>query len=99
MKGWLERIFPALRNREFPTQVTLELPSWDEQDAERLELFLESQTGKKVMDTFRHSVTGMALSTEDLTEKERAERRALAYVLEGLVSMSDIEYWRFNARK
>jgi hypothetical protein len=96
---WLTKIFPRLSGKKLHPQFVLDLPPWDEQDAERLLMFLESHTGSRLIDTLRHSVTAMALTTDDLSEKERADRRSLAFVLEGIETMADVDYWRFNARK
>lgn len=92
MTEYLKHLFPSFGRMK--TTVQNDCPEWTVGDAVVLAGFLDTPTGKKMMDRFRHSVTAMVCDPKPMDEATRAERRSVAWMITGLQSLADVEFWR-----
>lgn len=98
MINWLKRLFPATPD-QFRPKVVEDLPTWTESDASQLDAFLQSRAGKHLMDRMKYTITAMCLDSRELDKEARADRRAMAWVIEGIDSLADTDFWHKRDRE
>lgn len=94
---WLKHLFPSLK--EVTPRVVHDCPEWTLQDAASLEHFLETVAGNKLLERMRYDLTCVVLDPSEMNLSMRNEWRAIAYVLAGIESMANTEYWKYRDKE
>lgn len=94
---WLKHLFPSLK--QVRPEVVVDLPEWTLADAADLGRFLETKTGKRLIQRMRYDVTCAVLDPNEATINMRDEWRAISHVLDGIQSMADYEYWKYRDKE